>query len=42
MPASVSEEQRNLLRGAVSRSGINLTELTPKSQARLRLPQKPK
>ncbi len=42
MPASVSEQQRNLLRGAVSRSGINLTELTPKSQARLRLPQKGK
>jgi len=42
MPASVSEEQRNLLRGAVSRSGINLTELTPKSQARLRLSQKGK
>ncbi len=42
MPASVSEQQRNLLRGAVSRSGINLTELTPKSQARLRLSQKGK
>jgi len=42
MPASVSTERRNLLRGAVFGSGINLTELTPKSQARLRIPQKPK
>lgn len=41
-PASVSIEERNLLRGQISRSGINLTELTPKSQARLRIPQKPK
>ena len=42
MPSSVDTERRNLLRGTISRSGINLGELSTKSQARLRLPQKGK
>jgi len=42
MPSSVDTERRNLLRGGVERSGINLGELSTKSQARLRLPQKGK
>ena len=37
MPSSVGIEQRELLRGEVSRSGINLGELSSKSQARLRI-----
>ena len=42
MPSSVDFERRELLRGGVERSGINLGELSTKSQARLRLPQKTK
>jgi len=41
-PSSVGFERRNLIRGEISRAGINLTELNPKSQARLRLPKKKK
>ena len=37
MPSSVGIEQRELLRKEVSRSGINLGELSTKSQARLRI-----